>query len=129
MLKPNEAIKPSEGELEILQILWRKKSATVREVHEEIALTKECGYTTTLKIMQIMYDKQLVARNDSKKIHLYSPIVSKEKTQKQFLGKIINTLFSGSTSQLVLQALGNEKPSDDEIEEIQIMLNKLKQNS
>ena len=129
MSKPNEAIKPSEGELEILQILWRKKSATVREVHEEIALTKECGYTTTLKIMQIMYDKQLVARNDSKKIHLYSPIVSKEKTQKQFLGKIINTLFSGSTSQLVLQALGNEKPSDDEIEEIQIMLNKLKQNS
>lgn len=128
MSKHLETPKPSEGELEILQILWAKKLATVREVHEEIALTKECGYTTTLKLMQIMFDKQLVIRNDSQKTHLYAPNISKERTQKQFLGKIVNTLFAGSTSQLVLQALGSDKPSPDELDQIQEMLNKLKQN-
>lgn len=128
MLKHSDTPKPSEGELEILQILWEKKLATVREVHEEIALTKECGYTTTLKLMQIMYDKHLVTRNDSQKTHLYAPNISKERTQKQFLGKMVNTLFAGSTSQLVLQALGSDKPSPDELDQIQEMLNKLKQN-
>lgn len=126
MTKHIEKAKPSEGELEILQILWKKKSATVREVYEEIALSKECGYTTTLKLMQIMYEKQLVTRDNSQKTHTYTPNISKEKTQRQFLGKMINTLFSGSTSQLVLQALGSEKPSNDELEQIQEMLNKLK---
>ncbi len=125
-MKHVEAAKPSEGELEILQILWKKKSATVREVYEEISLAKDCGYTTTLKLMQIMYDKQFVTRDNSQKTHLYYPNISKENTQKQFLGRMVNTLFSGSTSQLVLQALGNDKPSADELEQIQTMLNKLK---
>lgn len=118
--------KPSEGELEILQILWKKDAATVREVYEEISLHKECAYTTTLKLMQIMFDKQLVVRDNSQKTHIYKANVSKEKTQKLMLGKMVHSLFAGSTSQLILQALGSEKPSDAELEQIQDMLDKLK---
>ncbi|MFT4203551.1 MAG: BlaI/MecI/CopY family transcriptional regulator [Chitinophagaceae bacterium] len=125
-MKHLETPKPSEGELEILQILWKKHAATVREVYEEISQTKNCAYTTTLKLIQIMYDKQLVTRDDAQKVHRYMPNISKEKTQKQFLGKMVHTLFSGSTSQLVLQALGNGTASPDELEQIQEMLNKLK---
>ena len=119
-------IKPTESELEILQVLWDRGLASVREVHEELSKTKEAGYTTTLKLMQIMHEKGLVKRDDSVKTHIYQPAVSKEKTQKHLLGKMINTLFGGSTTQLVMQALGNHKASADELDEIQKLLNNLK---
>ncbi len=119
-------IKPTESELEILQILWQKELATVREVHEELSKTKVSGYTTTLKLLQIMFEKKLVTRDDSAKTHIYKPAVSKLKTQKQFLDKIINGLFYGSSTQLVLQALGNQKASKNELEEIQKYLDGLK---
>ena len=118
--------KPTEGELEILQILWVKEKATVREVHEIILETKEAGYTTTLKLMQIMHEKGLVLRDDSAKTHIYRPNVTKEKTQSQFLGKIIASLFGGSSTQLVMQALGRQSPSKEELEEIQKLLDNLK---
>jgi len=121
-----KAIKPTESELEILQVLWEKNKASVREVHEELLKTKDAGYTTTLKLMQIMYEKGLVARDDSSKTHIYQPSVSKEKTQQHMLGKMINTLFGGSSTELVLQALGNHKASPAELEEIQRLLNNLK---
>ena len=79
-------IKPTESELEILRILWERNKASVRDVHEELSKSKEAGYTTTLKLMQIMFEKGLVGRDDSVKIHVYYPIVSREKTQKQLLG-------------------------------------------
>lgn len=119
-------IKPTESELEILQVLWEKGVASVREVHEELAKVKEAGYTTTLKLMQIMHEKGLVKRDDSIKTHLYQPAVSREKTQKHLLGKMINTLFGGSTTQLVMQALGNHKASSEELEEIQKLIDNLK---
>ena len=119
-------IKPTESELEILQVLWDRGLASVREVHEELSKTKDAGYTTTLKLMQIMNEKGLVKRDDSVKTHIYQPAVSREKTQKHLLGKMINTLFGGSTTQLVIQALGNHKASDEELEEIQKLLNNLK---
>ena len=119
-------IKPTEGELEILQVLWQKGKATVREVHETILLSKDAGYTTTLKLMQIMFEKGLVKRDDSAKTHIYQPNVSKEKTQSQFVGKMISNLFGGSSSQLVMQALGNQVPSKKELEEIQQLLDNLK---
>ncbi|MDQ6756505.1 MAG: BlaI/MecI/CopY family transcriptional regulator [Bacteroidota bacterium] len=118
--------KPTESELEILQILWNKESATVREVHEELSKNKDSGYTTTLKLLQIMFEKGLVTRDDSNKTHIYKPAVTRQKTQKQFLDKMINTLFAGSSTQLVLQALGNQKASKDELEEIQKYLDNLK---
>lgn len=119
-------IKPTESELEILQVLWSKGTASVREVHEELSRTKEAGYTTTLKLMQIMHEKGLVKRDDSIKTHIYQPAVSREKTQKHLLGKMINTVFGGSTTQLVMQALGNHKASPDELEEIQQLIENLK---
>ena len=119
-------VKPTESELEILQILWHKGSPTVREVHEELSKTKEAGYTTTLKLMQIMNEKGLVRRDDSVKTHIYQPAVSKEKTQKHLLGKMINSLFGGSATELVIQALGNHKASEDELNEIQKLLTEMK---
>lgn len=119
-------IKPTESELEILQILWGKGTASVREVHEELSKNKESGYTTTLKLMQIMNEKGLVKRDDSIKTHIYQPAVSREKTQKHLLGKMINTLFGGSATELVIQALGNHKATPDELNEIQKILTEMK---
>ena len=119
-------LKPTESELEILKILWARENATVREVHDELSKTKESGYTTTLKLLQIMFEKGLVTRNDSNKTHIYAPAVSRQRTQKQFLDKMIHTLFAGSSTQLVLQALGNQKASKEELEEIQKYLDNLK---
>ncbi len=122
----NRAIKPTESELEILQVLWQRNSATVRDVHEDLMQTKDVGYTTTLKLMQIMFEKGLVTRDDSSKTHIYQPAVSRERTQKHLVGKMIDTLFSGSSAQLVIQALGNHKSSQQELEEIQRLLDNLK---
>jgi BlaI family penicillinase repressor len=121
-------IKPTESELEILQILWTKGLATVREVHEELAKTKEAGYTTTLKLMQIMNEKGIVKRDDSMRTHVYQAAVNKEKTQRHLLGKMIDNLFGGSPTQLVIQALGDEshKASKEELEKIQALLDSLK---
>src|SRR5688500_12424729 len=120
-------VKPTESELEILQILWTKGIATVREVHEELGKTKDVGYTTTLKLMQIMHEKGLVKRDESIRTHIYQPSANKERTQKHLLGKMIDSLFGGSSTQLILQALGNgEKTSPEELEQIQTLLNNLK---
>ena len=118
--------KPTESELEILNILWDMQTATVRDVHEELCKTKPGGYTTTLKLMQIMFEKGIVTRDDSSKTHIYKPAVTRQKTQKQFLDKMITTLFAGSSTELVLQALGNQKSSKDELDEIQKYLDNLK---
>jgi BlaI family transcriptional regulator, penicillinase repressor len=119
-------LKPTESELEILQVLWNEKNATVRQVHEELSKTKDSGYTTTLKLMQIMHEKGLVTRNDSSKTHIYQPAVTRENTQKQFLNKMIDTLFAGSSANLVMQALGGHDASNEELERIQSLLNELK---
>jgi BlaI family transcriptional regulator, penicillinase repressor len=123
----NKTIKPTEGELEILGILWNSGKATVRAVHEEICKTKEeAGYTTTLKLMQIMFEKGLVNRDSSSKTHIYQPAVTREKTQKQFVNKMINSLFAGSSADLVMHALGGNNASNDELEKIQLFINDLK---
>lgn len=121
-------IKPTESELEILQVLWEKKNASVRDVHEELAKTKDVGYTTTLKLMQIMFEKGLVKRDATLKTHFYQPATSREKTQKHLVGKMIDSLFGGSPTQLVLQALGNHKASPEELEEIRRLIENLKKN-
>jgi predicted transcriptional regulator len=125
-MNTTKALKPTDSELEILRVLWDKDSATVREVHEELAATKDCGYTTTLKLMQIMFEKGLVIRDDSSRTHIYQANVSREKTQQQLVNKMVDTLFSGSRSQLVMQALGTHTPSKEELDEIQQLLDSLK---
>src|SRR5687768_854787 len=121
-------VKPTESELEILQILWQRGLATVREVHEELSKTKDVGYTTTLKLMQIMHEKGIVRRDESMRTHVYQAAVNKEKTQKHLLSKMIDSLFGGSSTQLVLQALGygDQKVSDEELKQIQVLLDNLK---
>jgi BlaI family penicillinase repressor len=117
-------IKPTESELEILQVIWKKGQCTVRDVHEELAKNKDAGYTTTLKLMQIMHDKGLVERDTTAKTHLYKAIVTREQAQQTALDKIISTVFKGSTSDLVIQALGHHRASPDEIDAIKSYLRK-----
>ena len=119
-------IKPTESELEILGVLWQRGLASVREVHEELARNKDVGYTTTLKLMQIMFEKTLVTRDDSSKTHIYKPAVTREKTQKQFLNKMIDSLFAGSSTDLVMQALGNKNTSEEELDRINVLIQELK---
>lgn len=121
-----KSIKPTEGELEILSVLWEKRFATVRDVHEAINQTRESGYTTTLKLMQIMHEKGLVSRNTSSKVHVYEALVDKEATQDIFLNKMIQSLYAGSSAKLVLHALGNAETTDEELEQIKQFINALK---
>lgn len=121
----NKTFKPTESELEILSILWEKGNATVREVHEVVSTTKDVGYTTTLKLMQIMNEKGLVTRNETAKTHIYIPSYSKDQAQEVYVGKMIKTLFSGSTAGLVMQALGNQKPNQDELNKIKKLIESL----
>ncbi len=109
-------IKATESELEILNILWAQGPSTVKEVHEKLSLTKDAGYTTTLKLMQIMLKKQLVSRDGSSKIHVYTAAVDQAQAQGQMLQRMIETMFNGSAAQLVMQALGNHRSSKAELE-------------
>ncbi|GAB3021492.1 hypothetical protein GCM10027051_28500 [Niabella terrae] len=126
MMQESKSLKPTESELEILQVLWARGNATVREVHEQLTVTKQVGYTTTLKLMQIMHDKGLVHRDASVRTHIYKASANKEHTQKFLLNKFIRNLFGGSSSELVLQALGNSEVSHEELDEIQSMIDSLK---
>ena len=111
-------LKPTESELEILQVIWKKGQCTVRDVHEELTKSKDAGYTTTLKLMQIMHDKGWVERDTTSKTHLYKAIISREQAQNTALDKILDTVFKGSTADLVIQALGQHRASKDEIDAI-----------
>jgi BlaI family penicillinase repressor len=115
-------LKTTESELEILQVIWKKGQCSVRDVHEELAKNKDSGYTTTLKLMQIMHEKGLVERDTNAKTHLYKALISREQAQQGALDKIISTVFKGSTSDLVIQALGKHRASKDEIDAIKSFL-------
>ncbi len=120
-----ETIKPTDKEMEILHILWQKKEVSVKEVHEDLGGEAINGYTTILKIMQIMNEKGLVTRQKNGKLHLYKAVTSPENTKTQLLDKMINTVFQGSASQMVMSALGNGKPSKEELKEIRSYLDQL----
>ena len=122
----SKQIKPTEGELEILNVLWQEGPSTVRAVHE--LLGKEAGYTTTLKMMQIMHEKGLLLRDASAKVHIYEAAIDKETTQGQILRRMIDTVFNGSAMSLVMQALGNHKASRVEMDMIREYLAKAEAN-
>ncbi|MFC4874060.1 BlaI/MecI/CopY family transcriptional regulator [Negadavirga shengliensis] len=117
--------KPTASELEILAILWNEEKASVREIHEKLSENKETGYTTTLKTLQNMFSKGLVKRNEDKRSHVYYPAVSQQDTQKSLVKNFMSTAFGGSAKKLVMQALGQSKPSKDEISEIRKFLDQL----
>jgi BlaI family transcriptional regulator, penicillinase repressor len=110
--------KPTEAELEILQILWLDGESTVKYVNDKLNEKKEAGYTTTLKIMQIMNEKGLVERNTDAKSHVYKAAIDEEEAKKLLLDRFLETAFSGSAMSLVLQALNNYKTSKKEREKI-----------
>ena len=121
----NKPIKATEKELEILQIIWSKDAVSVKEVHEALGGDDSNGYTTILKMMQIMHEKGLVTRQKRGKLHLYKAVHSLENTRQHLLDKMIQTVFHGSASQLVMSALGNTKSSKEEIKQIREYLEKL----
>jgi BlaI family transcriptional regulator, penicillinase repressor len=121
--------KPTEAELEILSILWELKDASVRQVHERLAETKDTGYTTTLKIMQIMHAKGILDRDEQSRTHIYRPILKQGDTQKSLLKNLLTTAFGGSSKSLIMQALGEEKPSQVEIDEIRAFLDTLENDN
>lgn len=121
----NTPVKATEKELEILQIIWKKGAASVKDVHEALGGDEWNGYTTILKLMQIMHEKGLLTRQRSGKLHLYQAVPTLEKTRQQILDKVIQTVFQGSATQLVMSALGNKKSSKEELREIKKYLEKL----
>lgn len=123
--------RPSENELAILQILWEHEPATVKEVNEILNRQKPTGYTTTLKLMQIMHDKGLVSRTSEGakgKSHLYSSTVTEAQINGQLLDQFINRVFRGSASSLVMRALGRSETSPEELAEIRKFLDEQDQN-
>lgn len=121
-------IKPTDSELEILNYLWQAGPSTVRAVHDALSATKDVGYTTTLKLMQIMHDKGLLYRTEQGRSHIYVALLGKEETQQNLLGKLVETAFQGSAAQMVMQALGNHSTSKEELDEIRALLNNLENN-
>ena len=116
---------PTEKELAILAILWGNGPSTVRQVNEEMNKEQRTGYTTTLKLMQIMTGKELLIRDDSKFQHVYEPTVSEETTQKQLVGNLLERAFSGSAEKLVMRALSAKKVSAKELTKIKKMLDEM----
>lgn len=114
--------KPTESELEILQILWQNGPSSVRFINEELAKNREIGYTTTLKLMQIMFEKKLLSRTEEGRYHLYKAEIGEEATQINLLGKFVDATFRGSAMKLVMQALGNHDSSKEELEEIKRLI-------
>jgi len=126
MTKIDNVPKPTEAELGILNVLWERGPSTVRDVHEALYREEGAGYTTALKLLQIMHGKGLVQRDDSERAHVFRPAVSKERTQKRFVVDIVQRVFDGSPSQLVLQALGGRpKATREELDEIRALLDRI----
>ncbi|MHC4400929.1 MAG: BlaI/MecI/CopY family transcriptional regulator [Planctomycetota bacterium] len=119
------APQPAEGELLILQVLWKQGPSTVRDVHEALSRTRSTGYTTTLKRMQIMADKGLVTRDESRRTHIYHPKISQEQAQRQLVNSLVNRAFEGCTKRLVMQALSVKKTSPADLADIRRLLDEL----
>ena len=117
---------PTKSELEILQVLWQQGPSTVRFVNDKLNEQKrEVQYTSTLKLMQIMHEKGILNRDETSMKHVYSPALEEKKTKTQLLDRVIETMFNGSRSSLILQLLGNNKTSKKELQEIKEFLKKL----
>jgi len=115
--------RPTDAELEILNVLWQRGASTVREVHEAISRAKPtCGYTTVLKTMQIMAEKRLVRRDESQRAHVYEAQLARDETQRQLIGDLLERAFDGSATKLVMQALSAKQTSAEELTNIREML-------
>lgn len=120
-----ETPRPTDAELAILRVLWRRGASTVKDVHEELARRFPAAYTTTLKQLQIMTDKGLVTRDESQRAHLYTARLPEEQTQSQLVGDLLDRAFEGSASRLVMRALASRPASAEELSEIRRLLDQL----
>lgn len=117
--------KPTDAEWAILQVLWQDGPSTVRQVQNQLAEKRGTGYTTTLKLMQIMFEKGLLRRDDSGHAHIFRAAVSQKSSQKRIVGQLLEQVFDGSAKQLVLQALSTKKSTPEELAEIRKILDEL----
>lgn len=122
--------RPTDAELALLRVLWQRGPSTVRQVHEAIQQTPSpgaspVGYTTILKLLQIMTDKGLVVRDESQRTHVYAPRLAEDQTQRQLLGDLLERAFAGSARKLILQALSVNKASPEELAEIRALLDRI----
>ena len=114
---------PTKSELEILQVLWENGPSTVRFVNDYLnAMKRVVQYTSTLKIMQLMAEKEMLTRDQSQMKHIYAPAIEEDKTKEHLLEKFVDTMYKGSSSNLMMQLLGNKNTSQEEIAEIRAML-------
>ncbi|HYY94460.1 MAG TPA: BlaI/MecI/CopY family transcriptional regulator [Pyrinomonadaceae bacterium] len=117
--------RPTDAELEILKVLWRRGPSTVREVFETLGEARGTGYTTVLKLMQIMAAKGLVKRDEGERAHRYEAALAEDETQRRLVGELVQKAFDGSAKKLVLQALSSRRATADELAEIRRMLDEL----
>jgi predicted transcriptional regulator len=129
MVIKSESPRPTEAEIELLKVMWDRGPCTVRDVHEALqSKDRQTGYTTTLKLLQVMHAKGLVIRDESQRAHRFAATVSREATERAFVGALIFKLFDGSAARLVMQALGTDPPSkDSELAEIRQLLSHIEQ--
>ena len=129
MAKSPALPRPTEAELEILTVLWDRGPSTVRDVHDALSGSKPTGYTTVLKLLQIMAEKGLVRRDETERAHVYEARLPREQTQRQLLGYLLDRAFSGSASRLVMQALAHHESNREELAEIRRMLDELERKA
>ena len=116
---------PTEGELQILRVVWEHGSATAREIHNGLLGTKDTNYSTTVKMLSLMLDKGLVRRNEDVRPHLYRAAMTRQKTQRQMLGHMIHQVYDGSAKSLVLQALSSQTATQEDLAEIRKLIREL----
>jgi len=121
--------RPTDSELDILRVLWQRGPSTVREVYETLNRKRPTGYTTVLKMLQIMTEKDLVARNEEQRAHVYEARLPQEQTQQQLVGDLLERAFDGSAKKLVMQALSSEKASTEDLSEIRELLDRFERGS
>ena len=125
MKKESNKKRPTEAELSILGVLWERGPSTVREVHEVLHPSDEVGYTTTLKLMQIMAEKSLAFRDTSERTHVYTAALKEAQNQKRMVADILKSAFRGSRSKLVMQILGDNKASKEELDQIKALIKQI----
>jgi predicted transcriptional regulator len=120
--------RPTDAELAILRVIWQRGPSTVRQVHEVLSQERDTGYTTILKLMQIMTEKELLERDESERTHIYQARLTQEQTQEQLVGDLLEKAFGGSASQLVMRALAAKPASADELEQLRQLLDELERD-
>ncbi len=128
-MKKSSPPRPTDAELAILRVLWRLGPTTVRAVHDELSREENTGYTTVLKMLQIMTEKGLVKRDESERSHVYEPAFSEQSVQRRLVGHLLERAFGGSAPQLVLQALAAKKSSPQELAEIRKLIDEMEKGS